>query len=592
VVGTSASAELVESVVERAAGNAFYLEELIRAVVGGKAESFPETVVAMVQARLEGLEPEARRVLRAASVFGQVFWRGGVAALLRGTNADMLHEWLRIHERSELISSRPLARFPGEVEYVFRHALVREAAYAMLTDGDRVLGHRLAARWLEAAGEGDAMVMAEHLERGGSAAAAVSWYRAAAVQALEGNDFDAAVNRAERAIACGAVGEERGALRLVEAEANRWRGEHVAARTTALQAMVDLPRGAPAWYSAIGEAVLATGRMGLYDDLTSLVDELGAATDTMTPCAPQLAATARAGFYLLFAGKTEVAARLLSWIERVQGALVDADPATRGRVHQARALGALAVADAGAYLTQMQASADSFLEAGDLRSACSQRTNTGYAYVAIGAPQRGAHELRPALAEADAMGLYTVAAMLRTNLGLALMHLGELEEGRQVLERAVEVLSAQRDARLLGAAKSYLAALLLRAGDAHGAERQARDAVEVLASTPPARAYALAVLARVLLERACVAEALVEAERAMAILTELGGIEEGEVQVRLVHADALRRAGRIEEARTAISRAADEVRARAAKITDALWQRSFLENVPENARTLELAASW
>ena len=43
----------------------------------------PETVLTMVQARLEALEPEARRVLRAASVFGQTFWRGGVVTLGR-----------------------------------------------------------------------------------------------------------------------------------------------------------------------------------------------------------------------------------------------------------------------------------------------------------------------------------------------------------------------------------------------------------------------------------------------------------------------------------------------------------------------------
>ena len=41
----------------------------------------PETVVAMAQARIEGLEPAARHVLRAASVFGQTFWPGGLAAL-------------------------------------------------------------------------------------------------------------------------------------------------------------------------------------------------------------------------------------------------------------------------------------------------------------------------------------------------------------------------------------------------------------------------------------------------------------------------------------------------------------------------------
>ena len=54
----------------------------------------------------------------------------------------------------------------GDVELTFAHALVREAAYAMLTDEDRALGHRLAGEWLEQKGSSDAMVLAEHFRRG------------------------------------------------------------------------------------------------------------------------------------------------------------------------------------------------------------------------------------------------------------------------------------------------------------------------------------------------------------------------------------------------------------------------------------------
>src|SRR6185369_12902196 len=84
VLGNRADDALVARLVEQAGGNAFYLEELIRAVAEGKGDAMPETVLAVVQGRLERLEVDARRVLRAASVFGQVFWRGGVAALLGG----------------------------------------------------------------------------------------------------------------------------------------------------------------------------------------------------------------------------------------------------------------------------------------------------------------------------------------------------------------------------------------------------------------------------------------------------------------------------------------------------------------------------
>src|SRR6185312_11694497 len=98
----------------------------------------------------------------------------------------------------------------NDVEYVFAHALVREAAYAMLTDEDRLLGHRLAGDWLEQAGVGDAMVLAEHFRRGEELARAQRWYERAAAQALSANDLGAAIERAELGIAGGAQGELAG----------------------------------------------------------------------------------------------------------------------------------------------------------------------------------------------------------------------------------------------------------------------------------------------------------------------------------------------------------------------------------------------
>ena len=78
-LGEGFAGEAMARLVALSEGNAFYLEELIRAAVAGEAgeedHALPETVVAMVQARLEGLEPDARRVLRAASLYGEVFWR-------------------------------------------------------------------------------------------------------------------------------------------------------------------------------------------------------------------------------------------------------------------------------------------------------------------------------------------------------------------------------------------------------------------------------------------------------------------------------------------------------------------------------------
>ncbi len=80
---------------------------------------------------------------------------------------------------------------------------MRDAAYASFTDDDRVLGHRLAAEWLEKAGEADAFVLAEHFRQGAAPDRAVAYYLLAARRALEGNDVAAALDRAARGLACG-----------------------------------------------------------------------------------------------------------------------------------------------------------------------------------------------------------------------------------------------------------------------------------------------------------------------------------------------------------------------------------------------------
>src|SRR5262249_34456518 len=135
VLGEEIGAETMERLIARADGNAFYLEELIRATAERRGEGLPETVVAMVQSRLAALEDDDRRVLRAAAVFGEVFWPGGVVALLGGAERAQgaPRRLLGLVER-EVLVQRAESRFSGEVDLAFRHVLLREGAYAMLTE--------------------------------------------------------------------------------------------------------------------------------------------------------------------------------------------------------------------------------------------------------------------------------------------------------------------------------------------------------------------------------------------------------------------------------------------------------------------------
>ncbi|MGK4001506.1 protein kinase [Sorangium sp. So ce1036] len=222
VLGDGLPASEIAPLVERASGNAFYLEELIRAVAEGRGDRLPETILGMVEARLEAIPAEARRLLRAASVFGETFWKKGALALLGDAEGSTLVvDWLPWLLERELLERREQGRFSDEEEYAFRHALIRDGCYAMLPDRDRALGHRLAAEWLLQAGEHDAKVLAEHFERGGEPRLAVEFYQRAAEQALAGSDPAAAVTLAARGLALGAERDVEATLQGIQAAAAR-----------------------------------------------------------------------------------------------------------------------------------------------------------------------------------------------------------------------------------------------------------------------------------------------------------------------------------------------------------------------------------
>ncbi|WP_438013574.1 protein kinase [Sorangium sp. So ce315] len=167
VFGDELAPSEVARLVEHADGHPFFLEELMRARAEGRSD-LPPTVVALMHTRIEALPAEARRTLRAASLFGGSFWPEGVRQLLgAGTPAESVDRWLKSLLEEELIARRGASRYPGHEELTFRHALVLDAAYGMLTDGDRRAGHQAAARWLRSVGERDERVLAEHTERGG-----------------------------------------------------------------------------------------------------------------------------------------------------------------------------------------------------------------------------------------------------------------------------------------------------------------------------------------------------------------------------------------------------------------------------------------
>lgn len=592
VLGEGASDELVERVVGRAEGNAFYLEELIRAAAEGRGDRLPESVLAMVQSRLDALHGQARRILRGASVFGQVFWRDAVAALVGREGCSDLDHWLSDLEDRELVTRRPDARFRGQTEYVFRHALLREAAYAALTENDRALGHRLAGGWLESVGDEEPVVLAEHFERGGDAAHATRWYMKAAEQALEGDDLDGAMARAERGVACGADGEALGELRLLQANAHRWRGEFAEMRARVEVAAENLDTGSARWCKAMGNLAVACRATADYDGLVSVAEELAALDPPPVYQPAHAEAAARTAQQLFIIGWARPADDLLRRVEPLTPVLENTHPAVVGWMENARAFGALYLGDAGTYLELSRRSARRFERAGDVRSEANARVHLGFAFLQVGAYPEAEVALREALVAARRLGLFNVVATAMNNLGLALAHTGRLEEATAVETEAIRLAASQEDRRLEGGSHHYLAIITAMRGDHAEASRIARHAASMLHVAPPLRAHALATRARCLLEQGLRDEALTVATEALEQLESLGGIEEGEAAVRLVYAEALEHAGKPDQARAHMAVALARLEQRAMRITDVTWRERFLNEVAENRRTVELARAW
>jgi len=160
-LGPETPVETIASLGHGSAGNPLILEELVRSISGGHPQSTPAALLAIFQARMKHLSYGARRALRAASLFGQTFWRRGVAFLLgldRSTDEQTVGRWIDELLDAELVEQHPDSRFSGDTEYGFRSAHVREAAIGLLTDADRDLGPMLVSVFLEQAGADDAVL--------------------------------------------------------------------------------------------------------------------------------------------------------------------------------------------------------------------------------------------------------------------------------------------------------------------------------------------------------------------------------------------------------------------------------------------------
>ena len=165
------NADLVPQVAERSAGNPLFVEEMINRIreEGSQdVQTLPESVHAVLAARLDSLSAPERRVLQHASVVGQTFWDGSLSGLEDEEGID-LSDALAALEEKDLVVSSPGSRLAGEHEYIFKHVLIRDVAYSTLPKAVRARKHAQVAGFIEERAadrsEGVVAMVADHYGR-------------------------------------------------------------------------------------------------------------------------------------------------------------------------------------------------------------------------------------------------------------------------------------------------------------------------------------------------------------------------------------------------------------------------------------------
>jgi class 3 adenylate cyclase/tetratricopeptide (TPR) repeat protein len=200
--------DLKRDILRRSEGNPALCKELVRLLVDRGAVlvdersvpvgfnekrsaklTLPDTVRGVLQARIDGLPPAQKELLKLASVVGHTFWLGALIELSPGSTADEITRMLDALRTRELIRS-PGKQEPvlaGEQEQVFSSQVLWEVAYELVPRASRITLHRQVAEWLKTRVDpwhGGQAALAQHLEAGGEPVRARRLYLSAARQAL------------------------------------------------------------------------------------------------------------------------------------------------------------------------------------------------------------------------------------------------------------------------------------------------------------------------------------------------------------------------------------------------------------------------
>jgi tetratricopeptide (TPR) repeat protein len=613
-------APLSRQILDQADGNPFYIEEFIQALLdarvihlgspAGKWQldparlgrlELPDTLVALLEARLDNLTLPQRSLIQQASVIGQVFWRSALQAVR--SDKPVSDQELELLARHGFIYPREPSTFAGDEEFHFHHALLRDVAYQALLKPDRKGYHARVAGWLiettQATGRvGEfASLVAGHYEQAGENSLAADWYIQAGQRARTQGAPAQARSFFDRSLSL--IPQEVGPNTPAPELARRWAAlfgrddvlgilgdtEGRMADDVALVSLAELMKDDNLLAEAYFRQGYYLGVSGHYQqELHAYSHGLEAArrADNRRCQALILGLKVHCEVHL---GDLEAARQTSAAALKCAEELGDKEVLARNLTNTS--IYYTETGDMARSVGMLEQQLEINRQTGNLEGEVIGLSNLSYTYIMLGNPYAAITALKQCIQMASDIGVRSFHAYGCLNLGLAYLRLGDLAASLEVLEQCLPDLHAMNDILDFATGQTYVAMVMEQSGRLGEALAGYQQAVGMLREIGAlGNLYdAQAGAARCLLAMGRLKEARQHVTPLWDYLKQYAGVRmEFPGLAYETCADVYSAAGQATLARRAIRGGYGALLIRVGKISSPEWRHSFMEGIAEHRR--------
>jgi len=481
----------VDAVLAKTEGNPLFVEETVRMLAerqGRGVERIPDTLQALIAARIDRLPALQRRLLQRASVMGRLFMRGA----LENLSPDVDDVAARLEELllRDLVLREPRTTISGEETFKFKHVLIREVAYAGLAKGARADLHRAFAGWLaERAGAELLEIRAFHLDQ---AARLLGELDGAPPPALAEEAAAALTEAGRRALSREAFRSARKlllrAVELVPTLERRYHAARAAWRLADYAALaVELERVRADAAKAGNRSLEGCALTGLAEVELNLRANAHRARELVDRSLDLLADEGGVPLFDALTARTHIA----NWLgdhedfrHTARQAIAVARKLERADlealVTQALAQSYLTALDADQAEPLVRRALDLAAQSGSVVGRAMALQSAGFLASVAGDDDEAVRAYEEARSIYEEIGATSAEAVVKVHLARLLLTLNELERAERLLRDAVRVLKGLGDRAHLCEAQRSLAQLLVRVGRLEEAERLALESWETV----------------------------------------------------------------------------------------------------------------